>query len=116
MAGRVALVADSDHGHAPCLVVGRDDDQRVVRGIVVAVGHGREVDGDLDRAVELDHVPDRPLRVYIVRALVDRGALDHQVEAVRGVRVERGEREAGQLVEHGLVAHRALASRASSSL
>ena len=79
----VAVVADADQAESAGLVIGGDDDQRVVGRIAIAVGPRREVERHLDRAIELDHVPDHPLRVGGVRALVDRRALDHQIEAGR---------------------------------
>ena len=57
------------------------------------------VERHLHGAIELDHFPDRALRVRGVRAFVDRRALDHQIEACRrvcaqtdGSRASRGPR------------------------
>jgi len=51
-------------------VIGSDDDERVVAGILVSVRALREVNGDLNRPVELDDVPHRAFRINRVRPVM----------------------------------------------
>jgi hypothetical protein len=79
-------------------------DERVVTRIAVIVRATREIQRHLDRAIELDGVPGRPLRVDRMRSLVDGRPLHHQIEAGRRMRDEGAQRQTGQVFQHRRVA------------